>query len=1234
MSMLRTVGRSVPWSRKWLIVGLVVALVAAGLSIVAVGAEAAPQAAARVCAAEALDEASASVMAKVCGRRVEVVAGRSEVTQVFANPDGTSTFTSSVVPKRVHRPDGSWVPVDTTLRARPDGSLAPVATPIDLALSGGGTGPFATYRNKGAVLTIGLGLNLPTPRIEGSTAVYPDVWPDVDLRVTASAESFRHVLVVKTPAAAANPAVVNPRFVVGGDVVVAPGPTGRVRFADKAGRTVAVTESASMWDSTVNPGGNGQIAPGTSRVMLDAMKAKPAKELVSDEHRPGSTSRSAKIGARAEADGHGLTLTLDPALLKGGVFPLFIDPSIGTTRNNWAWTHSNDAGYWQDGKAWVGLNPPAYGGDGELFRSFIGFPTTVDYGYGPVSWLGKHITAARFTIMMTHSYSCDPTPTYAYRTGSSYMGYGEQMYWGELPLGAGASYLGEAWGNANEAGGCGYIQDDWLLEYGGETMRADVQAVAWAYWDEYTVGLCACDPWDGNEDEWDQGRWKKFWVDDNSTMSVDYNTPPATPDTLSPHAGQVACGGVVGTTTPVLQARYGDADGGQSLVGTFNWQELPSGPVNTVSSGWAPANNFGNVTLNLGAAAEGKSYQFQVQTFDGYDYSPWSPWCTFTVDTTAPPGPIVTPTASGAAPVYTSCNPANVSACTKRGGPGVAGGFTFKEPTGTAGQDVVKYVYGWDSPSITVNVSPPGSATPVLLLTPPRFGLNRLTVYSVDGTGHSSPTTSFYLLVDSPAATANAAKAYWPLDSIDGHNLTDQVSATALTATGLTWSPNLRYQGAQAATFANGEATQVVSTFDTSGSFSVAAWVRLTSGTCSGNQTAVAIDGSATAASNHASAFYLGYDCANKRWRMRVNDKNVATPSTQEAVSANNSAVAGKWAYLVGTYDENENKIRLWVGGTLVQTATPSSAWVTSHGAGWKATGPVTIGRDRFNDTNGGRFAGEIAEVRLWNRVIVGDDINGTNTSTANGVPAMRGLVSPRSVGSWQFTDGECFCAQALDGSAFSRPMTLVPNWTLDPNWNGDPATTPAWMTADGHDSNGGVRFDGVAGYASTADGVGTLTTADDIVRPVLRTDQSVTLAAWAKLDQITNTDQIVVHQGPVSLFFRGWEHKWGMTVQSPNGSGGTTNSEAVSNVVAATGTWVHLVGVFDASTGQVRLYVNGVLQNGVGTGATSSQTTESLTIGSSSGRLFFGGMIDNVEVWQGLLNQREITNLRTTGQV
>ena len=103
----------------------------------------------------------------------------------------------------------------------------------------------------------------------------------------------------------------------------------------------------------------------------------------------------------------------------------------------------------------------------------------------------------------------------------------------------------------------------------------------------------------------------------------------------------------------------------------------------------------------------------------------------------------------------------------------------------------------------------------------------------------------------------------------------------------------------------------------------------------------------------------------------------------------------------------------------------------------------------------------------------------------------------------------------------------------------------------------------------------------------MLRTNQSLTISAWAKLGQITTRDQMVVSQGTVSLFFRGWEGKWGLTVQSPDGSGGYINAEAASNVAAVPGQWVHLVGVFDASTGQVRLYINGALQTTMGTGAT-----------------------------------------------
>ncbi|GAB3828943.1 LamG-like jellyroll fold domain-containing protein [Dactylosporangium cerinum] len=468
-----------------------------------------------------------------------------------------------------------------------------------------------------------------------------------------------------------------------------------------------------------------------------------------------------------------------------------------------------------------------------------------------------------------------------------------------------------------------------LMTFGSETMRADVQTAATQGWEIYTVGLCACDSNGANESA--DSRWKKFYVDYRTTMSITYNTVPGTPANLSPHQGQVACGGFVGTNTPVLQAQYVDADGADTLSSTFQWQQLPSGGVTTLAGPAKPANNNGAVTVSLGAAAEGKQYQFRVQTNDGTDTSPWSPWCTFTVDTTAPPAPVVTPVASGSAPVYTGCDPGNMGACTPRGGAGVGGAFQFSEPAGPDGQDVVKYVYGWDAPSENVTVAP-GAASPTIMLTPPHYGINKLTVSSVDGSGRTSPTTVYNILVGAPSAPL----AHWPLDSINGHGFTDQVSGGALTTTGVSWTPGARYVGANAATFAgtSSQATQQVPALDTSGSFSIAVWVKTAPPWCtSGNYSVMSMDASPVAADNHASAFAVNFDCQLKAYRLQVADRNVPTPSHVNVTSAANSAVPGRWTLLVGTYDDAQNQTSLWVDGVQVGTTAVPPAWATAHDA-------------------------------------------------------------------------------------------------------------------------------------------------------------------------------------------------------------------------------------------------------------------------------------------------------------
>src|SRR5690349_14959383 len=90
------------------------------------------------------DAAVAMENARQHGVRVEVPSRRTQTGQLFANPDGTWTAMEAAVPQRVRRADGSWGPVDLTLRRAADGSVVPAAAPVPVRLSGGGSGAFAS----------------------------------------------------------------------------------------------------------------------------------------------------------------------------------------------------------------------------------------------------------------------------------------------------------------------------------------------------------------------------------------------------------------------------------------------------------------------------------------------------------------------------------------------------------------------------------------------------------------------------------------------------------------------------------------------------------------------------------------------------------------------------------------------------------------------------------------------------------------------------------------------------------------------------------------------------------------------------------------------------------------------------------------------------------------------------------------------------------------------------------
>ncbi|WP_377271638.1 hypothetical protein [Peterkaempfera sp. SMS 1(5)a] len=219
-------------------------------------------------------------------------------TVVTANPDGTLTRTVDSSPQRVKQ-NGTWVSIDTTLQAQGDGSLAPKAAATSVSFSGGGTDVMATLRDGADALGFTWPTTLPTPTVSGDTATYADVFPQVDLQLTADASGYSSILVVKTAEAANNPDLQNLTLgTQATNVTVTSTPDGGAQATDTAsGAVVFHSDTATMWDSSTTGTTSAttmQSAPAAGRTRAAALRSAQA------EH-----AASAQVGASGPGEGDG-----------------------------------------------------------------------------------------------------------------------------------------------------------------------------------------------------------------------------------------------------------------------------------------------------------------------------------------------------------------------------------------------------------------------------------------------------------------------------------------------------------------------------------------------------------------------------------------------------------------------------------------------------------------------------------------------------------------------------------------------------------------------------------------------------------------------------------------------------------------------------------------------------------------------------------------------------------------
>ena len=839
-------------------------LAAAGL--MPVGAPAGVAAPPDAAVTEQPSEAAALAAARASGQRVEVSSLRSATERVFANPSGTFAAEINTLPVRVRQGTG-WVPVDTTLRARPDGTVRPAATTVPMALSGGGSAPLARVWWQGRDFALGWPGPLPAPVLDGASATYRDVLPDVDLVVTAGVLGFSEVLVVKTAAAARHPDLALLRLTTTLNGLTARADAGgNISAVDASGTEIFHVGAPLMWDSS-------------------GVAASPEERLAGPA--PGGRHR----GMPARLDAGAIAVRPDQGMLSDPQtrYPVYIDPNVFFAGSRLAWTavwkkYPNGSYYNSSDIARVGYEAQ----EGNTNRSFFRMSTsTVRL---------KHIIRATFRTYETWSWSCSARTVYLWNTGPI----SSATTWNNQPARIGTSPIASAnvakgWSSSCPAGG---------VDFAGTAVTSAVAQVAARNAADITFSLAAAN-------EGDTYGWKKF--KNNPVLEVEYNSVPYVPTGLSIDPGLPCVTGasrpVIGTATPTFRAKISDPDAGQPVGARFDWWNTGGSKIGERVTAKVASGTVHSATVPSGAFVSGRTYSWRVRAEDGTDVSAFTGWCELTVDTTAPgKRPTVSSTTYPETPV---------DATTRYGGGiGVTGSFTFAPGTGDT--DVVGYVYDFNTYPPTTPVAAGGTGmTATVSFTPTKDLLNTVWVRSKDRVGNLGPEYGYQFYVRPVTFPAG----HWKLDETAGTTAADSSGEgrTAAATGGASWVSG-RVGGAARFNGTDASAATAGPVLRTDASFTVAAWVRFNGATEWRNYTAVSQDGTVN------SGFLLGYLSGQDRWGMSMPSVDGSTETYVSATSTTPPAL-NAWTHLVGVYDRTAGQLRLYVDGVKVATVAKPATW-------------------------------------------------------------------------------------------------------------------------------------------------------------------------------------------------------------------------------------------------------------------------------------------------------------------
>jgi RHS repeat-associated protein len=417
--------------------------------------------------------------------------------------------------------------------------------------------------------------------------------------------------------------------------------------------------------------------------------------------------------------------------------------------------------------------------------------------------------------------------------------------------------------------------------------------------------------------------------------------------------------------------------------------------------------------------------------------------------------------------------------------------------------------------------------------------------------------------------TAGHPVLWWPTSDASGTTATDgEVAAPGtLSASGVTWAGGATFNAT------NGAIATAGPVLNTSADFTVSAWVDPAALTTAW-QAFVIQQGSAQA------GFHLEYDPTSGKWafsRALSNSNGAAFVHAESSAKA----TAGGWTHLVGTYKASSGAMTLYVNGVAAGTATDTTPF--------NAGGPIVIGHGYHDSAPNNYVNAQIADVQVYSRTL-----SATDVSTLDSLGRLGSALMP--VAGWWKLDGT-----AADSSGAGNAGTPT-------------SSGVTWST--------GLSFTGSPGDVSTPHAA-VDTTADYSV------GLWVNLASTGSAFQ-TLAVQEAVQQSGLLLEYDGSTGKWSFT-RARTDTANPSFAHAESTSAAQAGVWTHLLGTYQASSGTMTLYVNGVA-NATNTDTTPIASAGPVALGHSwyngAAISYASGQIANFQLYNRVLSGTDAATL------